>query len=110
MRTSASYLAEISVRSPENSSFSLHDKIFSGSKYPGMILFSFENSSTGAHLRLMLDHGHVEVQTLLSAKIVGSLSSLSLLSSPPPLQRWQLQVRVLKKPVRRMLLSAWRVV
>ena len=43
---SASFLAELSVRSPRKSILFITKKIFSGSKYPKIILFCFEKGST----------------------------------------------------------------
>ena len=45
--SSASFLAEISVRSPRKLIFLLPKQMFSGSKCPQNVLFIFENSSTG---------------------------------------------------------------
>ena len=44
--TSASFLAELSVSSPQKLFIFISRKIFSGSKYPKNILFNFEKGST----------------------------------------------------------------
>ena len=63
--TSASFLAELSVSSPQKIFILLSKKIFSGSKYPKNIFFNFEKGSTGKYQRYKC---FVQVSKCLSIK------------------------------------------